>query len=246
MALWDQRTFLTNRRRKLLWSKDILADLHNFIIKFWGKGLNLTDWVMLYKRMEKGMEVNISRHTDSFANVCVRVCVYECVTEWASEWMNEWVSVSEWLSVCVWGLSRWTGGLYGWNKVITETRVSKLGGLISETWHFQVALIQGYHINLTLLSEGTPGRKWVEGHDLESTSQTSPAMAHTESHKVSCAAVASTCQMAWKSESMAEGNLWRPCSIPALIYKYPGNCHRMTTRTTILLTTVKRWNKGDE
>lgn len=110
--------------------------------------------------------------------VHVWLCV--CVCDWVSEWMNEWVSVSEWLSVCVWGLSRWTGGLYGWNKVVTETRVSKLAGLISETWHFQVALIQGYHINLTLLSQGPPGRKWVEGHDLESTSQTSPAMALRE------------------------------------------------------------------
>lgn len=159
MALWDQRTFLTNRRRKLLWSKEILADPHNFIVKFWGEGLSL-------------MEVNISPHKDSFANVCV--------IEWVSEWMSEWVSVSEWLSVCVWGPSRWTGGLYGWNKVTTETRVSKLGGLISETRHFQAALIQGYHINLTLLSEGPPGRKWVEGHDLESTSQTSSATAHRE------------------------------------------------------------------
>lgn len=61
--------------------------------------------------------------------------------------------------VCEQGLSRWTGGQYGWNKVITETRVSKLGALVPETWHFQVALIQGYHINLTLLSEWPPGRK---------------------------------------------------------------------------------------
>lgn len=41
---------------------------------------------------------------------------------------------------------------------------------------------QGYQINLTLLSEWPPGRKWVEGHDLESTSQTSPSTAHRESH----------------------------------------------------------------
>lgn len=75
---------------------------------------------------------------------------------------------------CVGGLSRWTGGIYGRNKVTTETRVSKPGRAISETWHFQVALIRGYHINLTLLSQGPPGRKWVEGRDLESTSQTWP------------------------------------------------------------------------
>lgn len=179
MALWDQRTFLTNRRRKLSWSKDILADPHNFIVKFWGEGLSLTYWVRLYKRTEKRLEVNMIRHKDSFANVCVRVwvCMYECVIEWVSEWMSEWVWVSDWVYVC--GDCPDGQGAY-MDKVITETRVSKLGGLISETWHFQVALIQGYHINLTLLSEGPPGRKWVEGHDLESTSQTSPAMAHRE------------------------------------------------------------------
>lgn len=92
---------------------------------------------------------------------------------WEAGCMSVWM--------CVWGLSRWTEGQYGRSGVITETRVSKLRGLIPETWHFQVALIQGYHINLTLLSEWPPGRNWVEGHDLESASQTSPATAHRES-----------------------------------------------------------------
>lgn len=54
--------------------------------------------------------------------------------------------------MCV-GLSRWTEGQCGWNKVTTETRVSKHGRPNQETLHFQVSLIQGYHINLTLLSE---------------------------------------------------------------------------------------------
>lgn len=84
------------------------------------------------------------------------------------------------LCECVWGLSRWTMGQYGRSGVITETRVSKLRGLIPETWHFQVALIQGYHINLTLLLECPPGRKWVEGHDLESKSQMLLGTAHRE------------------------------------------------------------------
>lgn len=97
--------------------------------------------------------------------------------------------------MCV-GLSRWTEGQHGWNKVTTETRVSKLGGLNQETLHFQVALIQGYHINLTLLSERPHGRKWVEGRDLESTSQTSSASTQGEV----CTAAASACQMARKSE----------------------------------------------
>lgn len=61
---------------------------------------------------------------------------------------------------CVWvGLSRWTEGYHRWNKVITETRVSKFGGPNQETLHFQIAHIQGYHINLTLLFELPDGRK---------------------------------------------------------------------------------------
>lgn len=79
---------------------------------------------------------------------------------------------------CVWGLSRWTKGQYGRSGVITETRVSKRRGLIPETWHFQVALIQGYHVNLTLLLACPPGRKLVEGHDLESKSQMLLGTAH--------------------------------------------------------------------
>lgn len=61
--------------------------------------------------------------------------------------------------VCVCGLSRWTKDQYGRTGVTTETRASKLRGMLPETWHFQVALIQGYRINLTLLSEWVPGRK---------------------------------------------------------------------------------------
>lgn len=121
-------------------------------------------------------------------------------------------------------LSRWTGGQYGWNKVTTETRVSKPGGLILETWHFQVALIPGYHINLTLLAEWPPERKWAEGHDLESTSQTSLATAHRESQ-----GKLHSRSLNVPDGSTAHGNLWRPSPISGLIYKYQGNCHRMTT-----------------
>lgn len=74
------------------------------------------------------------------------------------------------LFVCV-RVSRWSGDQYGGKKVTTETRVSKLEGQNPETLHFEVALIPRYQINLTMLSEWPPGRKWVEGHDLASTSQ---------------------------------------------------------------------------
>lgn len=107
-------------------------------------------------------------------------------------WKKLPVRMGSWLindGVCVWGACP-DGLRANMDRagVITETRVSKLRGLIPETWHFQVALIWGYHINLTLLSERLHGRKWVEGRDLESTSQTSTlANAHKqrESHKVS-------------------------------------------------------------
>lgn len=79
--------------------------------------------------------------------------------------VGSWLPMKDFVCVCVrgcvrvGGLSRWREGQYGRRGVITETLVSKLRELIPETWHFQVALIQGYHINLTLLSEWLPGRK---------------------------------------------------------------------------------------
>lgn len=84
-----------------------------------------------------------------------------------------WITKRWCVCMCgVWSLSRWTERQYGQSRVITETRASKPRELMPETWHFHVALIQGYHINVSLLSEWPPGRKWVEGHDLQSKSQT--------------------------------------------------------------------------
>lgn len=136
--------------------------------------------------------------------------------------------------MCV-GLSRWLEGQHGWNKVTTETRVSKLGGPNQETLHFQVALIQGYHINLTLLSEWLHGSKWVEGRDLESTSQMLSASTQGVEEAV-CAAATSACQMAWKSEllEISEDHVhiqaWH-IRIGATVIEWP--------HTTFLLTTVK-------
>lgn len=111
--------------------------------------------------------------------------------------MGSWALIRYHVYVC--GIVQMDRRAAPWNKVTTETRVSKLGGPNQETLHFQVALIHGYHINLTLLSEWPHGRKWVEGRDLESTSQMSSASTQGV-EKVLYATAASASQMAWKSE----------------------------------------------
>lgn len=119
------------------------------------------------------------------------------------------------------GLSRWTRGIDGRNKVTTETRVSKAGRPISETWHFQVALIRGYRINLTLLSPGPHGRKWVQGRDLEShESNVAGRVAQGAAGSESLEAPDGSSE----SESMAGRN------IPRLRFGVRGNCHITTTQ----------------
>lgn len=103
------------------------------------------------------------------------------------------------LRACVWDCPDGQKGSMDGIRSHQKPEYQSLVGRNQETLHFQVALIQGYHINLTLLSEWPHGRKWVEGRDLECTSQTSSASTQGVEGVV-CAEADSACQMAWKSE----------------------------------------------